>query len=105
VVELKDGALRRFEITPAEAGLPMSDPAALKGGEPGQNAAALRAVLAGEKNAYRDIALFNAAAALVIADKALSLRDGVAMGASALDEGRAAALLARVVETSNAGIA
>lgn len=105
VVELKDGALRRFEISPADAGLPLADPAALKGGEPGQNAAALRAVLAGEKNAYRDIALFNAAAALVIADKVASLREGVALGAAALDEGRAAALLAKVVETSNAGLA
>lgn len=105
VVELRDGALRRFDITPEEAGLPLADPAALKGGEPGKNAAALRAVLAGEKNAYRDIALLNAAAALVIADKAASLKEGVSLGATALDQGHVATLLDKVIATSNEGVA
>lgn len=105
VVELRDGKLRRFEITPEEAGLPLADAEALKGGEPSQNASALRAVLAGEPNAYRDIALINAAAALVIADKAASLKEGVALGAAALDQGKVAALLEQVVQASNEVVA
>ena len=70
VVELKGGALHAFELTPEAAGLPALDPAALKGGEPAHNAKALIDVLDGAEGAYRDIALINAGAALVIAGKA-----------------------------------
>jgi anthranilate phosphoribosyltransferase len=63
----------------------------------------LRNVLAGEKGAYRDIALLNAAAALVVADKAKSLKDGVALGAKALDDGAAKATLDTLVAVSNRG--
>lgn len=101
VVELKDGTLRRFEINPSDAGLSLADPEALKGGEPSQNAAALQAVVAGEKNAYRDIAVLNAAAALVVADKAADLMQGAAIAAAALDSGKVKALLAAVVKASN----
>lgn len=101
VVELKDGAIRRFEITPEDAGIACAEPEALKGGEPSQNAAALLAVVGGEKNAYRDIAVLNAAAALVVADKARSLREGVDIAAAALDSGRVAELLQNVVRVSN----
>lgn len=102
VVELKNGAIRAFEITPEEAGLPLADPAALKGGEPSENAAALLGVLDGAKNAYRDIAVINAAGALVVADVAADLREGAAMAAAALDSGKAKALLAAVIAASNA---
>jgi anthranilate phosphoribosyltransferase len=104
VVELKDGMLRRFEITPEEAGIALADPDALKGGEPSQNAAALRAVVAGEKNAYRDIAVLNAAAALVVADKARDLREGVILAEAALDSGQVAQLLDDVVRVSNEAV-
>lgn len=102
VVELNAGVIRAFEITPEDAGLPLADPAALKGGEPSENAAALLAVLDGAKNAYRDIAVINAAGALVVAEKVASLREGAAMAAAALDSGKAKALLAAVVAASNA---
>jgi len=101
VVELKDGAIRRFEINPEEAGIACAEPEALKGGEPSPNAAALLAVVGGEKNAYRDIAVLNAAAALVVAGKANSLRDGAETAATALDSGRVAELLQNVVRVSN----
>ena len=101
VVELKDGAIRRFEINPEEAGIACAEPEALKGGEPSQNAAALLAVVGGEKNAYRDIAVLNAAAALVVAGKANSLRDGAETAATALDSGRVAELLQNVVRVTN----
>ncbi len=59
-------------------------------------------MLAGARNAYRDVALFNAAAGLVVAGLARDLADAVARGARAIDEGAAAATLERLVEVSNA---
>ncbi len=101
VVELKDGVIRRFEITPEDAGIARAEPEALKGGEPSQNAAALLAVVGGEKNAYRDIAVLNAAAGLVVAGKAQALREGAEIAAAALDSGQVAQLLHDVVRVSN----
>ena len=74
---MKDGAIRAFEVTPEEVGLKRVDLAALKGGDAAHNAAALRAVLEGAHNAYRDIAVLNAAGALVVAGKARELGEGV----------------------------
>ena len=101
VAELKNGAIRRFEVTPEEIDLPRAAPADLKGGDAAHNAAALRAVLDGEKGAYRDIAILNAAAALVVADKAGTLQDGAGLAARALDSGAARAALAALVKLSN----
>lgn len=101
VVELINGKIREFSISPADAGLAISTPEALKGGEPSQNAAALSAVLAGEKNAYRDIAIFNAAGALVIAGKAQDLMGGAKLAAEAIDSGKVKALLRAVIAASN----
>ena len=101
VVALAHGTIRSFEITPQEAGLNLSKAADLKGGDPDYNAQALRNVLAGEHNAYRDIALINAAAALIVADKVSTLRDGVAMAAQALDSGKAKATLEKLITTTN----
>jgi anthranilate phosphoribosyltransferase len=101
VLELDQGVIRRFEVTPEEAGLSRAASEALKGGEPSENAHALRAVVAGEKNAYRDIAVLNAAGALVVAGKAMNLGEGAALAAQALDQGRVAELLAQLVRVSN----
>ena len=103
VVALENGAIRSFDITPEEAGLPRADGSALRGGDPAFNAAALRAVLDGARNPYRDVAVLNAAAALVIADAAGDLREGAARAAQVLDDGRARATLDRLVTLSNAG--
>ena len=102
VAELRDGAIRLFEVTPEEAGLARAEAADLRGGEPAHNAAALRDVLAGARTPYRDIALLNAAGALVVAGRAETLRDGAALAARAVDDGRAAETLARLVAASNA---
>ena len=88
--ELKDGKVRPFTITPEEAGLPRAPSDSLKGGTPQQNAAALRRLLDGESGAYRDAAVLNAAAALVIAEKAGDLREGAALASESLSSGRAA---------------
>jgi anthranilate phosphoribosyltransferase len=102
VVELKGGAIHAFEVTPEEAGVERAEPAALKGGDPAYNAEALRRALSGAPGAYRDIALINAGAALVVAGKAASLRDGVAQGAAAIDSGAARNTLDRLIAVSNA---
>ncbi|MBV8663036.1 MAG: anthranilate phosphoribosyltransferase, partial [Hyphomicrobiales bacterium] len=102
VVELKDGAIRAFEVTPESVGLKRTTLAALKGGDAAHNAAALRAVLDGAENAYRDIAVFNAAGALVVAGRAADLVEGVAMADQALRSGAAARILEQLVSVSNA---
>ncbi len=103
VLALEHGALRRFEITPEEVGLKRSTLEDLRGGSPAHNAAALRAVLDGVKNAYRDIAALNAAAALVVAGKAADLAAGLRLAEEALDSGKARATLENLIRISNEG--
>lgn len=102
VIELKNGSLRRFTLTPEEAGLARANPDALKGGDADVNAKALSDVLDGAKTAYRDIAILNAAAGLVVADKAETIKDGVQLASKAVDTGAAKDVLARLVAASNA---
>jgi len=101
VVALENGALRAFTITPEEFGLARARPQDIRGGDPAHNAAALRAVLEGERTPYRDIAVLNAAAALVVADAARDLREGLERAAQAVDSGAAKEALERLVAVSN----
>jgi anthranilate phosphoribosyltransferase len=101
VMALENGALRSFEVAPEDADLPRADPADLKGGDPSYNAAALGAVLDGLRSPYRDIAVFNAAGALVVAGRAGSLREGAGLAAEAIDSGRARDVLSKLVRASN----
>lgn len=101
VAELVNGQVRTFDVTPEDAGLAVASPDDLKGGEPAENAAALRGVLQGQKNAFRDIVLLNAAAGLIVAEKTETLREGAAMAAEVLDNGRALARLEQLVAISN----
>ena len=80
-------------IVPEDAGLTAHPLDAIRGGDAAYNAAALRALLAGEPGAYRDAVLLNAAAALVVAGAAETLRDGAEEAAEAIDKGLANALL------------
>ena len=104
VAEWKDGTVHRFTVTPEDAGLPRASLDALRGGDAEENAAALRALLDGTKGAYRDIVLLNAAAALVVAERAADLAEGAVMAAAVIDDGRAAKALADLVEATNAVI-
>ncbi len=97
VVEYLNGAVSAFEVTPNDAGLPAARPEDLKGGTPEENAAALRAMLDGQPGPYRDVVVFNAAAALVVADKAGDLREGAALATASIDGGKAKAALDRLV--------
>ena len=102
VAALDNGAIKTFEIAPEEVGLPKADPQSLLGGNAESNAAALLAVLKGNKGPFRDVAVFNAAAALVVAGRANSLKDGVAIAKKSLDSGEAEGRLDRLIHVSNA---
>ena len=101
VAEWREGQIRLFTITPEAVGLPRASLADLRGGDPAENAAAITDLLAGAHGAYRDITLLNTAAALLLAGKVETLREGVAMGAAAIDEGRAKAALDTLVAVTN----
>lgn len=101
VAELKDGDVRTFRVVPADAGLAAHTLADLKGGEASENAAALKALLAGEKSAYRDAVVMSTAAALVVADRVDGLADGVSLSEETIDSGAAAETLDRLIAITN----
>ena len=95
VAVLESGHVTLREIAPEDAGLKRTTLAALKGGSAEDNARAIRDLLGGAKNAFRDIVLLNAGAALVVADKAKNIADGAALAAETIDKGRAASAFER----------
>ncbi|SFO21752.1 anthranilate phosphoribosyltransferase [Bradyrhizobium sp. Ghvi] len=101
VSALHNGDIKTFEVTPEEAGLSRCEPGALKGGDADANAIALQNVLDGKPSPYRDVALLNAAAALIVAGRAKDLKEGVAIGAKSLDSGAANARLKHLIAVSN----
>jgi anthranilate phosphoribosyltransferase len=104
VVALEGGKLRSFEIAPEDAGLNRVTPDALKGGDAEINARALLGVLKGKKSALRDIGLFNAAAALIVAGRAKDLKDGMTMAIKSVDSGEAEGRLDRLIAVSNSKV-
>jgi anthranilate phosphoribosyltransferase len=94
-VALAGGALTARCIVPEDASLPRHPNEALKGGSPEYNAERLKALLAGQADAYRDMVLLNAAAALTVGRPGLTLPQGVSQAAAAIDSGAAADILAR----------
>jgi anthranilate phosphoribosyltransferase len=103
VAALEHGEVREFTLHPEDAGLPTHPFERLLGGSPAENAQAFRALLAGAPGAYRDAVLFNAAAALVVADRAGSLREGVEMARDSLDSGRAGDKVAALARLTHGG--
>ncbi|MFY9698086.1 MAG: anthranilate phosphoribosyltransferase [Rhodoplanes sp.] len=102
VASLENSSIRTFDIAPEDVGLDRIEPQALRGGDAAANAASLRGVLEGKKGPFRDVAIFNAAAALMVADKANDLKGGVALARQSLDSGEAEASLNRLIAVSNA---
>jgi anthranilate phosphoribosyltransferase len=101
VAALENGNIRTFEVTPEEAGLPRVHGDALKGGDAEANAVALQSVLDGKPSAFRDVALLNAAAALIVGGKVKDLKEGVALGQKSLDSGAALHKLKQLIAVSN----
>ncbi|WP_299644158.1 anthranilate phosphoribosyltransferase [uncultured Ruegeria sp.] len=89
VAALEDGIVKEVELHPEDAGLPVHPFEEIIGGTPEENAVAFRALLDGAPSAYRDAVLLNSAAALVVAEAANDLHEGVAMAADSIDSGNA----------------
>ncbi|NQU61072.1 MAG: anthranilate phosphoribosyltransferase [Rhodospirillales bacterium] len=103
VAELKDGKVSTFEVSPEDAGLAKAKPEDLKGGDGAHNAKALTAVIDGASGAYRDVVILNAAGSLIVAGKAKDLKEGAALAAAAIDDGRARGVLDKLVAITNEG--
>ncbi len=101
VVELRDGKVSTFEVTPSDAGLPSHDISSVKGGDAQYNADALTRLLDGEEGGYRDMVRVNAGAGLLVAGLAKDLKEGAALAAESIDSGKAKAALAKLVRVSN----
>ena len=97
VAEARDGQVRTYEIRASDFGIPAAAPGDLVGGDPAENAGRLKAVLAGEKGAARDIVLINAAAAIVAGQKARDLKEGLSLAARAVDSGAATTKLEQLI--------
>ena len=100
VIEVADGRTAEWYAEPAQFGLAPAELADVAGGTPPENAAAVRAVLAGEAGPPRDITLLNAAAAIYVGGLAADLSEGVERAAAAIDSGAAANVLERLVATT-----
>lgn len=102
VLALHDSQVRTMTIDPVALGLAPAIADELVGGEPAENAEAVRRVMAGEHGAHRNIVVLNAAAAFVVADRVATLEEGLELAAATIDSGAAAATLARLVSESQA---
>ncbi len=104
VSECRDGLLRTFFVHPAMFGLTKATVEDLRGGDAAENARVAREVLDGASGPVRDIVLLNAGAGLFVAGRADTVADGVAQAAAAIDSGRAAHTLERLVSESHASV-
>jgi len=103
VSECRDGAVNTFYVHPADFKLQKAAPGALRGGDAETNGVCARLILDGAPGAPRDIVLLNAGASLLIAGRAASIGEGIALAAEAVDSGAARAVLDRLVVASQSG--
>jgi len=101
VAEVRDGAVRRFVLTPEDFALPRAPLEALRGGTPQENASLIRGIFQGEMGPHSDVVLMNSAAALVATGIARNFREGVALAAKALSSGSALDRLERLRAFTN----
>ncbi len=102
VVEVDGGELRAYDVSPADVGLPVAAPEDVAGGTPAVNAEITRRILAGEPGPRRDLAVFNAGAAILAGGRAEDLEAGVRAAEAAIDSGAAARALDELVELTGA---
>jgi anthranilate phosphoribosyltransferase len=102
IASLDNGEVKTFDITPEDVGLTRAKPDMLRGGDADHNAKALLAVLKGQRGPYRDVAVLNAAAALMVAGRAGDLKRGVALAEKSIDSGEAEGSLERLIVVSGA---
>jgi len=102
IAEVREGAVRTYEVTPEEFGMNRSTLDDIAGGDAAANADIIRDILAGKKSPKRDVVLLNAAAALVAAGKANHLTDALPPASKSIDSGAAASKLEAMVRFTNA---
>jgi anthranilate phosphoribosyltransferase len=102
VASFENGKVRTFDITPQDFGFAKVKPDALRGGDANENAAALLDVLKGAKGPFREVAIFNAGAALMVAGRANDLEGGILLARKSVDSGEAEGRLDRLIAVSNA---
>ncbi|HUS43547.1 MAG TPA: anthranilate phosphoribosyltransferase [Ilumatobacteraceae bacterium] len=102
VLALANGSIDEFTIDPGRLGLSPATPDDLRGGDPDENAEAIRRVLGGEAGPHRDIVVLNAAAGLVVGGVAVDLAAGLEVAGAAIDDGRAQGALDALVSVSRA---
>jgi anthranilate phosphoribosyltransferase len=100
VCEVVGGAVHEREIDPLDLGIPRCDPDELRGGDPDENAEAIRRVFAGDDGGRRSAVLLNAAGAIAAGGHAADLREGVELAREAIDSGAAARRLDELVSFS-----
>jgi anthranilate phosphoribosyltransferase len=101
ITSLENGSIRSFEFAPEDVGIEKAKPEALRGGTAEENATALYGVLKGTRGAFRDIALLNAAAALMVAGRARDFKEGMQVATKSIDSGEAEGRLDRLIAVSN----
>jgi anthranilate phosphoribosyltransferase len=97
VIEVFDGRTAEWFVEPGQFGLAPLELGEIAGGTPAENAAATRAVLAGDPGPHRDIVLLNAAAAIYVGGLAADLEEGVTKAAAVVDSGAAAGVLDKLI--------
>lgn len=97
----EDGTVKDVELHPEDAGLPVHPFDSIIGGTPEDNAKAFRALLNGEKSAYRDAVLLNSAASIVVAGKSDDLKEAKDMAAESIDSGAAKAKIEALAKVTN----
>lgn len=100
VLALTNGVIDEFTIDPQSLGFKRATADDLRGGGPDENAEAVRRVFAGDLGRHRDIVVLNAGAALVVAARADDIEQGIVLAAAAIDDGRAATTLQRMIDVS-----
>jgi anthranilate phosphoribosyltransferase len=100
VSECRDGTVHTFYVHPSDFGVPKASLADLQGGDAARNAGIVRDVLSGTPGAARDVVLLNAGAALFVAGRASSVREGIRLATTAIDAGAAQSALERMVRSS-----
>jgi anthranilate phosphoribosyltransferase len=103
IIEVNGERVDVYTVTPQELGVELANGDGVGGGDPQQNAAVTRAVLAGEPGPARDLALVNAGATIYVAGKAATLAEGVEAARAALDDGRAAGTLEAFIAATQGG--
>jgi len=98
ISHLKNGEVNTFEITPEDYGLKRGVTADIIGGDAGENAKILKAILNGEKGTKRDMILLNSGAAIVAAGRAGDISEGISVAEKSIDSGKALAKLEKLIE-------